>query len=72
MHDPKPRPNHERYLEILRRMTPAQRLEKALELSALAKELFLAGLRHRHPDADETTIRRLMLEHLARCHNENY
>ena len=53
-------------------MTPAQRLEKALELSALAKELFLAGLRHRHPDADETTIRRLMLEHLARCHNENY
>lgn len=31
--DPKPRPNHRRYIEILRRMTPEQRLAKAFELS---------------------------------------
>ena len=34
--DPKPRPNHQRYLEILRALTPQQRLEKAIELNGEA------------------------------------
>ncbi|MCL4741076.1 MAG: hypothetical protein KJZ54_02630 [Phycisphaerales bacterium] len=60
--DPKPRPNEERYRRIIRRMTPAQRIEKAGELSDMTKELALAGLRQRYPDLDELALRRRLLE----------
>ena len=70
--DPKPRPNQDRYLEVLRRMTPQQRLMKAFELSDLARALFKAGLRHRHPDLPEAELHDLYLEHLARCRNPHY
>lgn len=72
MTDPKPRPNHSLYLEILRRMTPEQRLLKAFELSEFARQLFMHGLRRRYPDASEEEFRRLLLAHLDRCHNLNY
>jgi hypothetical protein len=61
-----------RYLEVLRRMTPAQRLSKAMELSDLGKRLFLHGLRRRFPEADDRRIHALYLERIARCHNRNY
>ncbi len=57
----KPRPNHRQYLEVLRRMTPAQRLNKAFELSEFSKRLFKQGLRKQFPDLSE-----------AKCHNRNY
>jgi hypothetical protein len=43
--NPKQRPNHQRYLQILKRLTPEQRLLKAFELSAFTKSLFVEGLR---------------------------
>lgn len=70
--DPKPRPNQDRYLEVLRRMTPEQRLLKAFELSEFARTLFKAGLRHRHPELSEAALHRLYLDGLANCHNRNY
>ncbi len=70
--DPKPRPNHQTYLEVLRRMTPEQRLLKALELSRVSRELFLAGLRKRFPDLSDEELRRLYLKRIAKCHNRNY
>jgi hypothetical protein len=70
--DPKPRPNHARYIEVLRKMTPEQRLKKAFELTEFAKQLFLHGLRTRHPNATEVEFHRLMLEELEECHNRNY
>lgn len=70
--DPKPRPNHQRYLEILRSMTPGQRMEKAFELSEMAKQLFIDGLRKRHPHLSDEEFRTLLLERLAKCHNQNY
>jgi hypothetical protein len=70
--DPKPRPNHRRYIEVLRRMTPEQRLAKAFELSEMTKRLFRQGLRERFPDLDEADFHRLYLERLAKCHNQNY
>lgn len=70
--DPKPRPNHRLYIEVLRRMTPEQRLLKAFELSALGKELFLHGLRERYPHLSEEEIRKIYLERLSKCHNRNY
>ena len=68
----KSKPNRSLYLETLRRMTPAQRLAKAMELSDLGKRLFLHGLRRRFPDADEQQIRKLYLSRIARCHNRNF
>jgi len=56
----KPRPNEDRYLDVLRRMTPERRLRKAAELSELTKEFALAGLRARHPDWSERELRREM------------
>jgi hypothetical protein len=67
--DPKPRPNHQIYLEALRRMTPEQRLLKALELTELSRELFRAGLRRRFPEAGEAELQRIYLERLEKCHN---
>jgi hypothetical protein len=70
--DPKPRPNRQRYLEVLRSMTPEQRLRKAFELSEFARALFLRGLRHRFPEASEDEIKRIYLQRLMKCHNRNY
>jgi hypothetical protein len=70
--DPKPRPNHRHYIEVLRRMTPEQRLAKAFELSEMTKRLFREGLRERFPDLDDEAFHRLFLDRLAKCHNQNY
>jgi hypothetical protein len=70
--DPKPRPNHRRYVETLRAMTPGERMAKAFELSEFSKRLFVRGLRERHPRLDEEAFRALVLRRLSRCHNRNY
>lgn len=70
--DPKPHPHHRLYIQILRRMTPDQRLRKALELTDLGKRLFADGLRRLYPQLTDADFRRLYSEHLARCHNNNY
>ena len=69
---PKRRPNHARYLQTLRAMTPDQRLAKAFELSAFSRQLFLVGLRRRFPDLSPAEFHRLALDRLAKCHNRNY
>ncbi len=68
----KPRPNRSQYIEVLRRMTPQQRLAKAFELSELAKRLFKQGLRQQFPELSEEDFHQLYLERLAKCHNRNY
>lgn len=40
-------------LEIFRRMTPAQRIEMALEMSESMRNVTLSGIRHRHPEMSE-------------------
>jgi len=62
----------QRYLDVLRRMTPAERLAKAMELSELGKRLFLRGLRRRFPEADERQLHAIYLKRVAKCHNRNY
>jgi hypothetical protein len=68
----KPQPNRKRYIEILRRMTPAERLQKSFELTELSRQLFKDGLRRRHPDLSPQELHQLFLKRLARCHNRNY
>ena len=70
--NPKKRPNHLRYLRVLKGMTPEQRLLKAFELSAFSKALFIHGLRQRFPDATPEEFQRILLARLAKCHNRNY
>jgi hypothetical protein len=70
--NPKPRPNHRLYIEVLRRMTVEQRLAKAFELSALAKRAFIDGLRRRFPDLPDVEFKKLLLARLEKCHNRNY
>lgn len=69
---PKPRPNHRRYIEVLRTQSPEQRLRKAFELSAFTRQLFENGLRRRFPEATEEAFRLILMERLAKCHNRNY
>jgi hypothetical protein len=70
--DIKPRPNRALYIEVLRRMTPGQRLAKAMELSELSRSLTRAGLRERHPQASEDELHALYLERLDRCRSRTY
>ncbi|MBA7517759.1 hypothetical protein ES705_09813 [subsurface metagenome] len=72
MKDIKKRPNHRIYIQILRRMTPEQRLMKCFELSRLSRELFLHGLRRRFPDLSDDAIKKIYLKRLDKCHNRNY
>ena len=65
-------PNHNQYLATLNKMTAEQRLQKALELSVITKELFIAGLNKRFPDKTKTEIKEIYLQRLAKCYNRNY
>jgi hypothetical protein len=65
-------PNHEQYLLTLKKMGPEKRLLKAFELSAVAKELFISGLRKRFPDKTESEIKEIYLQRLTKCYNRNY
>jgi hypothetical protein len=68
----KPQPNHARYLEVLRRMTPAEKFAKVCELTELMRDCLRAGLRQRFPDLSEPELHQLYLQQLAKCHNQNY
>lgn len=68
----KKRLNHKLYLEILRKMTPEQRLMKAFELTEFSKQLFIYGLRKRYPDVSEEEFHKILLKRLDKCHNRNY
>ncbi|NUO07682.1 MAG: hypothetical protein HUU08_03225 [Candidatus Brocadia sp.] len=68
----KKRPNHKIYIQVLRRMSPEQRLLKAFELSQFSRELFLHGLCKRFPDLPDDVIKKIYLERLNKCHNRNY
>ncbi len=46
-----------RYHELLRRMPPERRLEAAMRLSQAVRELAIAGIRQRHPNADDEEVR---------------
>ncbi|MEO8595606.1 MAG: hypothetical protein ABI759_19970 [Candidatus Solibacter sp.] len=43
-------------MELMRRMTPAEKLQRTFEFSALVRAFGEAGLRRRHPDASDREI----------------
>lgn len=66
------RPNHQRTLQILRAMTPEQKLAQVFKLNERTLELFRIGLRRRFPDLDDAAFEKLYLRMRERCHNRNY
>jgi hypothetical protein len=47
-----------KHYELMRRLTPTQRLSMAFELTNAGRKLILADLRYRFPRADENELRR--------------
>lgn len=70
--DIKKRPNHKRYIRVLRNMSPEERLMQAFELTEFPRDLFVAGLRKRFPHLIDDGLKKLYLERLDKCHNRNY
>jgi hypothetical protein len=68
----KKRPNHKIYIQVLRQMSPEQRLLKAFELSEFAKQLFIHGLHKRYPNLTDEEFKKILMERLDKCHNMNY
>jgi hypothetical protein len=60
------------YIEVLRRLTPEQRLMKAFELRELGRNLFRRGLERRNPDLDPEQLKELQRQHEDRWHNRIY
>ena len=69
MPNPKPRPNHQRMLEILRGLTPQQKMEQVFKLNERTLKLMRIGLRERFPDLNEEEILRVYLKWRERCRN---
>jgi hypothetical protein len=63
----KAQPNRRIYVEVLRRMTPEERLSKAFELSDMTREALRAGLAQRYPDATPQELTAMVIERLDRC-----
>lgn len=63
---------HKEYIKILKKMTPQQRLQRALELSDLTKSLFITGLKLRYPDHSEEDIKNLYIKKVYKCHHSDY
>ena len=59
-------PNHKKYIQILRRMTPEERLMKAFELSEFSRQRFVRRLHKRFPGLDEKEIKKLLLKRLEK------
>jgi hypothetical protein len=45
----KNKPNHKLYIQLLRQMSPEEKLQKAFALSDFSRQLFIHGLRQRFP-----------------------
>jgi hypothetical protein len=63
---------HKIYIEIMRRMTPEQKLLKVFELAATGRELFYQGLRKLHPDSSPEELKRIYMKNIEKCYNRNY
>jgi hypothetical protein len=70
--DTKPQPNRKRYVEILRTLTPEERVVQAFALTELVREALKSGLRRRFPEMTDAELHLLYLSRLETCHNRNY
>ncbi|MEO5960846.1 MAG: hypothetical protein ABIZ49_04795 [Opitutaceae bacterium] len=55
---------HAHQVAIYRAMTPQQRLEQALRMNRMMRELLAAGFRARHPAWTETQVKRAVADRI--------
>jgi hypothetical protein len=55
---------HDRQVAIYRAMTPPQRLEQALRMNRMMRELLAAGFRDRHPAWSDKQIKRAVADRI--------
>lgn len=53
--------------ELMRRLSPEKRLRLALELTDASRQMVLADLKHRFPQADEREIRNRFIARVLPC-----
>jgi hypothetical protein len=70
--NPKKDPSHKVWIEVLRKMTPEQKLLKVFEMGEFHKKLFEYGLRRRFPHLSEEEFQKLLRKRLDLCHNRNW
>jgi hypothetical protein len=49
------------YLDILRKMTPEQRMMRAFRLTDTMRDVAMSGIRQRHPEYDDSQVRMALL-----------
>jgi hypothetical protein len=59
---------NQRYFQLLRRQTPAQKLRTVAGLTAAVRRLALAGIRTRHPELSPDEHERLLATRLYGVH----
>ncbi len=64
--------SHLVYINILKKMSPQQRLLKSFELTEFGKTLLLEGLKVKYSCLGDKEIRKIYIERLIKCHNRNY
>ena len=50
------------WIELQRRRTPGQQIQRALEMTRLVRSMFAASLRREYPEITEQEIKRRMVE----------
>ena len=63
---------HKKYIEILRSMTPQQKIDKIFELNKLGDDLFRAGLKERFPNLNEEKFNKLYKSRIEKCYNRSW
>ena len=63
---------HKKYIEILRSMTPQQKIDRVFELNKLGDDLFRAGLKERFPNLTEEKFNKLYKSRIEKCYNRNW
>ncbi|MEO1996811.1 MAG: hypothetical protein ABGZ17_16215 [Planctomycetaceae bacterium] len=65
-------PNHQRTLQVLRSMSPQDKLAQVFKLNERTLQLMRIGLRRRFLDLDDDAFERVYLQARERCHNRTY
>ncbi len=63
---------HQAYLRILARMTPGEKMVRAMEMSDMGRRMLKEALRRCFPGLDEVKLHQLFLVRLELCHNREW
>ena len=59
-------------IKIAQKLTPQQKLSKALAMNDMGRDLLFAGIKHQNPGWSIAAINGEVIRRLALCPNRNY